>query len=142
MRNYSKENGAVMVVEATFVFPIMIFVLFFLVFYGNSAYVKSNIDSVVTNYTIEAAAEISDTLLADVKSADSVGSEYKDGKPYRYFGNSHGNGVMSKYKTKIINEAKFSGFFGNMSPSAVQCKGKYNNYFLYQTVSYEVNYNI
>lgn len=136
------EYGAVTIVEATFVFPIMFFVLFFLLFYGNSCYVKSNIDAVVSKYATEAAAEIADPLLANLKENKVVGVYNPDSKPYRYMSSGYANTVVSKYKNKIEKEIKFSGFFSNMSPRSVQCKAEYKNYFLYQTVRYDVTYNI
>lgn len=144
MKGYhcKKDKGSVTIVEATFVFPIMFFVLFFLLFYGNSCYVKSNIDAVVSKYAIEAAAEISDPLLANLKENGIVGTYNPDSKPYRYLSNGYGNTVVSKYKQKIEDEIKFSGFFSSMSPKSVQCTGEYKNYFLYQTVKYDVTYNI
>lgn len=136
------EKGSVTIVEATFVFPIMFFVLFFLLYYGNSCYVKSNIDSVVSKYAIEAAAEIGDPLLANVKQNGAVSVYNPDSKPYRYMSNGHGNSVLNTYKSKIEKDIKFSGFFSSMTPKVVQCNAEYKNYFLYQTVRYEVIYNI
>ena len=45
------ENGAVMIVEASFVFPIMFYVIFFLIFFGNMYVIKS----AVSRYTSTAA---------------------------------------------------------------------------------------
>lgn len=135
------ERGAVTIVEATFVFPIMFFVLFFLLFYGNSCYVKSNIDSIVSRYTIEAAAEIADPLLASIVENDKVVS-VNEFEPYRYLANKYGNSVVSKYREKIEEDAKFSGYFSTMMPTDINCTGEYKNYILYQTVRYNVEYKI
>ena len=142
MKRKINEKGAVTIVEATFVFPIMFFVLFFLLFYGNSVYVKSHIDSIVTRYAIEAAAEISDPLLEGVKANRGTVGGTADAKPYRYLLSGYANSIVAKYKNLIIKEAKFGGFFGSMTPKAVTCKAKYNNYILYQSVRYDVEYNI
>ena len=60
------EKGAVTIVEATFVFPIAFFVLFFLMFYGNAYYLKASVDSVVCQAAIDGAMQIQDPFLAYV----------------------------------------------------------------------------
>jgi len=143
MKRINNERGAVTIVEATFVFPIMFFVLFFLLFYGNAVYVKSHIDATVTKYTIQAAAEISDPLLSDVVKYGKVGQNTPDGKPYRYLSTGYGNSVVHAHKGDIEKDIKsFGGFFQKMTPKSVQCEGKFNNYVLYQTVRYDVKYNL
>ena len=144
MKGFLKEKGAVTIVEATFVFPIMFFVLFFLLFYGNSVYVKSRVDSVVSKYAIEAAAEIADPLLNTVNENNGSVGGPADVKPYRYLSKGYGNSVVEKYKTEIIRDIKFSGVFSSsaMAPKAVRCTSKYNNYVLYQTVRYDVEYDV
>lgn len=46
------ETGAVAIVEATFVFPIMFFVLFFIMMMGNIYYQQARIDDIVSRYAI------------------------------------------------------------------------------------------
>lgn len=138
----SDQRGAVTIVEATFVFPIMFFILFFLLFYGNAVYVNNTVSAVVSKYAIEAAAEISDPILKQINEDGSVPTTYKDGNPYRYMTTSYGNSIVSRYKTKITNEIKSAGIFTKMAPKVVSCKAKYKNYFLYQTVRYDLTYDI
>lgn len=140
--NGFKEKGATTIVEATFVFPIMFFVLFFLLFYGNSCYVKSNMDAVVSKYAIESAAEISDPLLAGLKNSGKISNDKTAFMPYRYLSDGYGDSVVTAYKSKIENEIKFSGYFSSMTPKAVSCRAEYKNNFLYQTVRYEATYSI
>ena len=47
------ETGAVAIVEATFVFPIMFFVLFFIMMMGNIYYQQARIDDIVSRYRSE-----------------------------------------------------------------------------------------
>lgn len=141
-RNIRTDKGAVTIVEATFIFPIMFFVLFFLLFYGNAWYTKGNADAVVSKYAIEAAAEISDPMLVDITETNAVSTENYTSQPYRYLLNGYGNRIVNKYKEKIEKDIDFAGFFSSMSPEVTNCSGKYNNYFLYQTVQYEVSYDI
>lgn len=137
-----KEKGAVTIVEATFVFPIMIFVLFFLLFYGNAWYVKSNVENVVSKYSLEAAAEISDPLLKSIKENGKVSESKVRTRPYRYLTSSYANSVINTYKSKIKDEINITGFLKGMKPNSVKCKGEYKNFVLYQTVRFEVNYEI
>lgn len=137
-----KEKGAVTIVEATFVFPIMIFVLFFLLFYGNAWYVKSNVENVVSKYSLEAAAEISDPLLKSIKENGKVSESKVRTQPYRYLTSSYANSVINTYKSKIKDEINITGFLKGMKPNSVKCKGEYKNFVLYQTVRFEVTYEI
>ena len=57
-----RDKGAVMVVEATIVFPIMFFVIFLIILYGNVMYQKSKIDNYVSAYAQWGAQQCADPL--------------------------------------------------------------------------------
>lgn len=136
------EKGAVVIVEATFVFPIMVFVLFFLLFYCNAMYVRSNVDACVSSAAISAAAEISDPLLSSVVKNGKVPAGKKGGsEPYRYIFNSYGNSVAKKYSNGL-KAIKFGGVFSRMVPNNIKVTYKYNNLFLYQSIRFEVTYQV
>lgn len=138
-----EDKGAVMTVEATFVFPILFFVLFFLIYFGNAYYVKSNVDYVVNRYAIQGAAECADPQLKSIIESKSVPKNVKSRNyPYRYITSGYGSTVAGEMQSKIKDEIKFTGFFKKMHPTNVDCKVKFNNKFFYQTLKVDVTYDI
>ncbi len=140
---FHEEKGAIMTVESTFVFPIMFFVLFFLIYFGNAYYVKSTVDNVVSRYAILAAAECADAQLSSVIEKGSVSTDLNSNKnPYRYLGSGYGESVAQDYEGKIKRKINDTGFFSGMQPVNVDCDVKYNGGILYQSVKASVNYSI
>lgn len=140
-----KNERGMVIVEASFVFPIMFFVLLFLIYMGNAYYMKAQIESVVEQKAIQGAAYCADPLLEAIKESGGVPTvDQLKTKPYRYI-----FGGMSDIETKISGEVvqaitgESSSFFKNMSPKIVTQKSdiaKYNNYIVYSTFSVEVKY--
>lgn len=103
-----------MIVEASFVFPIMFFVLLFLLYMGNMFYMRSRVDALTTHYTIEAAARYADPLLETVEKNGSVPRSIDKVQPYHSL-KDDGTAVKSAKKglNDKINELG-SGFFAGM----------------------------
>ncbi len=144
----NNECGAVAIVEAAFVFPIMFIVLIFLIYFGNAYFVKAQVDAVVSNAAIKGAAYCADPLLADIKSngnkLPSLSSYNSD--PYRYI-----LGGMNEVEKMINNEVystisgKSVSGFSTMKPKIITKKeaiSKYNNYVVYSTFAVEVKYQM
>ena len=144
-KSLSNSTGSVQIVEAAFVFPIMFIILFFLIYMGNSFYIRAQVDEVVETYALKGAAYCADPMLetyiekGKIPTLDQLSTE-----PYRYI-----FGGASDIERKIGNEveSKITGqsstFFKNMSPKLKTWKGniaKYNNYVIYGTFSVEVEY--
>lgn len=142
MEKLKNEKAAVTIVEATFVFPIMFFVVFLLLFFGNACYVTNNADAATSMVAIDAAADAADPMLTYVKENGEVSTSRVETKPYRYLSKGYGNSVASNYKHKLENQLKFSGVFSKMTPRVNQCKITYNNYVLYQTIKVQADYSI
>ena len=139
------EKGAVQIVEATFVFPIMFIVLFFLIYMGNAHYIKAQVESVVETYALEGAGYCADPILETIKKTGSVPSlSSLETEPYRYiFGGM--SDIERNIGTAVENEikGKSSSFFNNMSPNLKTSSSeiaKYNNYIVYSTFSVETEY--
>lgn len=140
----NNEDGMV-IIEATFVFPIMFIILFFLIYMGNAFFMKAQVESVVEQKAIEGAAYCADPLLETIKETGSVPSiDQLKTEPYRYI-----FGGMSDIEKKISGEVegtlvgKTSTFFKNMSPDITTPKAdiaQYNNFVVYSTFSVEVKY--
>ena len=137
------ESGAVQVVEAAFIFPIMFIILFFLIYMGNALYVRAQIEAVVETYALEGAGYCADPMLETIKQTGKLPSlNSLNTKPYRYL-----FGGMGEIETKIGNaveteiKGQTSSFFKNMMPSLktpVTKIAHFNNYVVYSTFSVEV----
>lgn len=127
-----------LVVEASFVFPIMFIVLLFLLYFGNIFYQKSVIDNMVNKYAIKAASHCSDSNIL-VENGNVV-TGLKAINPYRNF-SSHGD-YIEELQDKLKNKIVGTGFFIGMRPTISECKIEYHNEIIYSTISAEVNYSI
>lgn len=138
----NKENGAVQIVEATFVFPIMFIILLFLIYMGNAHYIRAQIESIVVERAIAGANYCTDPILQTIKEEGKIPKlSDMDLDPYRYFSG------MDEIEKKISRdvEAAIEGttvsMFRNMKPVVKTPKSeiaKYNNHILYSTFSVEV----
>ncbi len=145
-KKLSDENAAVQIVEASFVFPIMFIILFFLIYMGNAFYLKSQVEAITEKYAIEGASYCADPLLATMKEQGKVPS-LKDlkTKPYRYI-----FGGMSEIEDKIQGEIQneldnnITSFFKNMNPTfSVGAKpASFDNKIFYSTFSVQIDYSI
>lgn len=141
------ENGAVQIVEASFVFPIMFIVLIFLIFMGNAHFVKSKMEAIVTEYAIKGAAYCADPVQKTMEESGSYPSLSDiDIEPYRYlFGGM--DDIEKHINAAVYKEIKdnSSSFFQSMAPKLKTGKAdisRFNNYVVYSTFSVEVKYNL
>lgn len=137
-----KEKGAVLIVEATIVFPIVFFVVFLIIFYGNVFYQRSRIDNYVSSYAQWGAQQCADPLFDGVVSRGSVSRSTGDMdiKPYRNFGSM--NDIELKVISKIGEKSKGAGFFKGMQPKNMNVTAKYTNHIIYSNFEVEAKYNI
>lgn len=144
-RFVKSEGGAVHIVEAAFVFPVMFIILFFLLYLGNAYYIRAQIESVVETYAIRGAGYCADPLLETIREEGSL-PEVSDLKtqPYRYI-----FGGMDEVEKEIGKEVQKQivgnshSAFRNMSPKLKTSAGeiaKFHNYVVYSTFSVEVEY--
>lgn len=138
----NKEEGAVQIVEAAFVFPIMFIILFFLIYMGNAHYVRAQIEAIVVDKAITGANYCVDPILQTLKEEKKIPKLSElDLDPYRYF--SGMNGVEEKISREVEEtiEGTSASLFRNMTPVVKTSRSnisKYNNYILYSTFSVEV----
>ena len=138
------DGGAVPIVEAAFVFPIMFIALMILIYMGNAFYIKSQIEAIVSQKAIEGAAYCADPILETIKKNEKIPAVNQiDVKPYRYiFGgmNDIENNIGYEVAEEIENGTV--SLLGNtMKPEVKSSKSKiakYNNYVLYATFSVDV----
>lgn len=140
MREKIRNEKGMLIIEATFVYPIMFFVIFFLIYMGNIFYQKAKIESYISQEAIRGAAFYADPLLqgiydnGDIPNAENIRIE-----PYHYL-NLHPTVNMDE--KEVLNTMSDTGFFEGMKPSIAPLEGKVNNFILYSTYELEVDYTI
>lgn len=142
------EYGAVQIVEATFIFPIMFIILFFLIYMGNAFFIKAQVEGMVETRAIQGAGYCADPMLQTIKDNNGTVPSLKNIKtePYRYiFGGM--DSIENKIASEVQNdmEGNAVSFFKNMKPSLKMPKSdiaKFNNYVVYSTFSVEVKYEL
>ncbi len=143
LRNSIKsEKGSVQIVEATFVFPIMFIILFFLIYMGNAYYVRAQVEAIVAEEAIKGANYCTDPILQTIKDEGVIPKlSDLDLDPYRYF--SGMNGIEETISREVEEKIEGSSvsLFRNMEPVVKTRRAdisKYNNYVVYSTFSVEV----
>lgn len=99
-RLLSEEKGAVTIVEAAFVFPIMFFIVFFMIMAGEAYYQYARVENTVTFYAVSAAARCENPMLEYVqKHGNTVPKDPNATQvvPYRY--------ILTGEAKKIANQA-------------------------------------
>lgn len=140
LNNFKKEKGAVLVVEASFVFPIIFFVLIILLYMGNMLYQQTKMDSIAIRGAEYLAAIYTNPILAE----DAIPQKSTDVnvKPYRYLlGDSDAENKARKFIDELIDDTG-TGLFKGMEIDATIKTCKIKNYVIYQTACVEIEYSI
>lgn len=145
----TKEEG-VMIVEATFVFPIMFFVIFLMIYLGNVYLQRSKVETYAIESAVEGAAMCADPMLLTAEEGgvnkDMLKFSMSNNiQPYRYiFGNMKEiEGNIEALLTKKLNGME-TGLFRHMElvPGSVKVSTDYNSVFIYSTFRVNVHYKI
>lgn len=136
-----EEKGA-LVVEATFVFPIMFFVLFFLIYMGNMFYMRSRVDAITTEYAVRGAAYCVDPYLQKIYEKGSVPEEIDDIRPYHSVLGSTPfvNDLREDMRKRL--EGLGNGYFSGMSLKSIAIDMLYKRGLFTSTFSVDVSYRI
>lgn len=140
---WKDEKGAMTIMEATIVFPVMFFVLLFLIYMGNMFYMRSQVDAIVSNAATKAAAASVDPFLANAKYGSTIPSTIDDIKPYHnILGDaSTANSVKTEMVQKLNNLG--TGFFAGMGLGNITVNTfKKDNSLLSSTFIVDVTYSI
>ena len=141
-----KERGAI-IMEATFVFPIMLIVILLMLVLGNAYYQKCRIDAIIAKQTISGAAYCADPQLMGIEGGSIPNANNVTVYPYRAFSGS-GATEMKRALGKVterVNEQmdKLStGLFLDMRPKDANIKIDYSNMVLTAAFSIEASYSI
>jgi len=81
-----EEKGAMTIIEATFVFPIMLFIVFFMINAGEAYYQHARVEYYVTSAAIDGAARCENPMLGSVITSGTVPVDpaATEVMPYRY----------------------------------------------------------
>lgn len=140
MQKRIKDESGMLIIEATFVYPIMLFVIFFLIYMGNMFYQKAKIESYVAREAIKGAAFYADPLLKGIYATGAIpASSNLSIEPYHYL-NLHPE--ASTETDKLAKSLSDTGFFSGMEPSIKPIGARVNNYILYATYELEIDYVI
>lgn len=150
-KKMNDENGLV-IVEAAIVFPVMFFVLLFIIFIGNMYYEQAKIDNIVMTYATKGAQYVSDPSLYNMDHGGNVPTNVNglDIEPYRYILGSISNGTVADIEDKLskavedkINDGGLV-FFDNAKICVLGTDNEkiatFNNYVVYSTFIVQVNY--
>lgn len=148
IRKIVKEDKGALIVEATMVFPVMFLVIFLMLFAGNAYLQKCRVESLVTDYAIEAAAKCADPMLKYAEQGAEKIPSMSDMNviPYRYILSGDIKDMVGdleqQLETDISNMS--TGLFSGMKPNAHvdDVKMEFNNHFIYSTLSVEVQYDV
>lgn len=145
-----KNERGVLVVESAIVFPVMFFVLLFIIFIGNMYYEQARVESIVMAYATKGAQCVADPFLYDMEATNAVPRESEKLKlePYRYILGSFTEGTITDVEKKIEKDVKKEIgdknliFFSNSNANVTNAKAEFVNYILYSTFVVEAEYKI
>lgn len=147
INKFRKHEDGVLIVEATYVFPIIILVVFLMIYVGNAYLQKCKVEAIVTQEIVKGAAYCGDPVTESIESGDGIpGYGSIDIKPYRFLlGGLDGmDGLVGTIEDNIESkiEGMAGGLFKNMEVEDVDVNVSFNNAFLYSTLSADVTYQI
>lgn len=141
---FRKDERGVVFVEAAVVFPIMFIIVFLMIYTGNVYWQRCKVEALVTDYAFRGAAYCADPLLtsAQTGSIPSLGNHQV--YPYRIFDKrgmqSTADNVAGELETAIKSVG--NGLFKGMKPKNVNVEPSYENFVIYSTLSFDVDYKI
>lgn len=133
-----KDEKGMLVIEATFIYPIMFFIIFFLIYTGNIYFQKARIESIICQSAIRAGALFADPLLDEIYAGNGMIPLDVNIEPYHHlFGNGEGH-INDDFKNSLGGD----GFFAGMSAEIININTKGENFIIYATYTVDVAYKI
>ncbi|MDD5934648.1 MAG: TadE/TadG family type IV pilus assembly protein [Clostridiales bacterium] len=151
--NRLKDEKGFAIVEATLIFPVVFFVLFFIIFIGNIYFLMSQIDSMAIRHCINGAESIADPMYYDMAKEETDVTKLIDKSiyPYRYLFGEIGNGSINTAEKNIkedINKEFKDGlvilwdYMKPMISSDDDIKVECDNYFIYSKFTVDISYKV
>ncbi len=141
-----KDDRGYVFIEASIVYPIMFFIIVFLIYMGNMFLLRARIDSAVASEAIRYANYFSNPYVKELKKNDyAVSNTAKDttltDDLYRYL-YKQGSYADETDLTKLKERISDIGLFNNISPSNISITEGVNNYVFYQTYTVQATYEL
>ena len=118
------ERGAVTIIEAAFVFPIMFFIVFFMIMAGEGYYQYARVQNAVTCATVDTAARCENPMLEYVQNHGEVPTDPKATSviPYRYILTSEAGKITGEAASDLTDKINKMEplLFKGMKPSNVE----------------------
>lgn len=144
--NNSRECGAVLIIEAVFVFPIMFIIVFIMLLAGGVYFQHARVERLVVEAAIDGASRCENPMLESVSRSGSVPTGTADVKvmPYRYLftGNAReiGNEVADKLQQSV--EGLHSLAFKGLEPKNVSVNVTPKMFILVSSFQVECEFDI
>lgn len=143
---FRAERGAVMIIEATFVFPIMFIIVFFMILAGEVYFQHARVEQAVVKAAIDGAARIENPTLETVIETGSVptDTDSEDIMPYRYLFTGNARSVAEQVADDLEKEIEGMGpfFFAGLGPKNVSVSAEPNIYLLFSSLEVECEFEI
>lgn len=141
-----QERGAVTIIEAAFVFPIVFFIVFFMIMAGEAYYQAARVEQAVTSAAISGAARCENPMLGEVIKRGSVPTDPSstDVLPYRYIFTGEADKIAQQVEQDL--KQKLTSFqsllFRGMSPQNVLVEVEPNMNILVSSLPVKCTFDI
>ena len=146
--NHDMERGTVTIIEATFVFPIMFFIVFIMLMVGSAYFQEARVEKILTRTAIETASRCENPMLDKVAEAGGsvpTSTGTNGILPYRYIFTDNTQKVCKEMEGKLKDEINS---FGSLGFKGMQVQLEKNpaikaaNYFIVNYVDCSVKYSV
>ena len=141
------QDGAVTIVEAAFVFPIMFIIIFIMVMLGEVYYQRARVEHVISQAAVLGAARCENPMLGYIQNhGNAVPTKPSDADvaPYRYIFTGRARTITNELESEMrqkIQSMKPLAFRG-MSPADVTVKAEPHLNPLVSSLKVECDFNI
>ena len=152
--NILKQEKGSLIVEASIVFPVMFFLVVFIIYIGNMYFEQAKIENIVLKNAIYGAESIADPFhegMSKEKPVITSDPRALNNNPYRYlFGSDDYKNLETEVHNRVVKEIGDvkTIFFKNSTAENFSTElpgGNYAHYdrnFLYSTFTVQVNYEV
>lgn len=133
------ERGAVEIVEAALIYPIVIFVVIIFFFLGNVFYQQAKVDAIAVRAAEKLAVYYTNPLL---RGSIPTTAENTTLDPYRYlFGSKGAETAVKSFVEKELSGSG-TGAFSGMDINVQSTSCEIENYVVYHKACVQINYTI
>lgn len=150
LEQLKQDKGAVLLIEAAFVFPMVVIIVLIMVMLGNAEYQKTRVTRVVMSFTMDAAEMAANPMLESVIEDGAIPTveNAPEIEPYRYLFSTFGVGEIETQISNLTNdlydeiEGLTSVGFKSMEPTNIDIQVEYEPGVLMSTIVVQCNFSI